>query len=49
MNLITTSLMNAILRSKRRSLRGAQDERLRRAGYPDGEPLPRVRHHWTNR
>ncbi len=26
-----------------------RDERLRRAGYADGERLPRKQHHWANR
>lgn len=26
-----------------------RDERLRRAGYADGERLPRKEHHWANR
>lgn len=26
-----------------------RDQRLRRAGYADGERLPRKEHHWANR
>lgn len=26
-----------------------RDEHLRRAGYADGERLPRKQHHWANR
>ncbi len=27
----------------------SREERLRRAGYADGERLPRKPHHWANR
>ncbi len=49
MNLISTTLMAAMLRSKQQSVRGAPEERLRRAGYRDGERRPKIRRHWTNR
>lgn len=30
-------------------LPGHDADRLRRAGYYDGEPQPKVRRHWANR
>lgn len=50
MNLINSSLLASLLRSRRLNVRvGREDERLRRAGYLDGERLPAIRYHWTNR
>lgn len=49
MNLISTSLMAVLLRSKQQTLRRDHEDRLRRAGYRDGERRPRIHRHWTNR
>jgi len=49
MNLINSSLMTAILRSQQPKAPGSNEDRLRRAGYRDGEKRPRIRHHWANR
>ena len=49
MNIISPSEFIMLARARSRAMFSSRDERLRRAGYRDGERIPRVSRHWANR
>lgn len=51
MNMMITQISQIVaIRGQRSGAASSRrDERLRRAGYADGERLPRKEHHWANR